>query len=162
MLQIPCNNSTHHFYMFSFLDARKVHNRLQWIGKTRKMAGTSGNSFYGSYRVHRKQSKCDFLIGSAKYFSGNIHRDTVYRSNFDDSISFPPTDSNRVIATSAQFTPLFPNRLNPRPVSRTPVRHELSLFLEVSTQRDTVSQIADKPSNCKVCDIFISPIYITA
>ncbi len=38
--------------MFSFPDARKVHNRLQWIGKTRKMAGTSGNSFYGSYRVH--------------------------------------------------------------------------------------------------------------
>ncbi len=38
--------------MFSFPDARKVCNRLRWIGKTRKMAGTSGNSFSGSYRVH--------------------------------------------------------------------------------------------------------------
>ncbi len=36
--------------MFSFPDARKAHNRLRWIGKTQKMAGTSGNC--GSYRVH--------------------------------------------------------------------------------------------------------------
>ncbi len=38
--------------MFSFLDARKAHNRLRWISETWKMAGTSGNSFSGSYRVH--------------------------------------------------------------------------------------------------------------
>ncbi len=38
--------------MFSFSDARKAHNRLGWISRTRKMAGTSGNSVNGSYRVH--------------------------------------------------------------------------------------------------------------
>ncbi len=37
---------------FSFLDAKRARNQLQWIGKTWKMAGTSGNSFNGSYRVH--------------------------------------------------------------------------------------------------------------
>ncbi len=37
--------------MFSFPDARKAHNQLRWIGRTRKMAGTSGNSVNGSYRV---------------------------------------------------------------------------------------------------------------
>ena len=37
--------------MFSFPDARNAHNRLWWIGKTQKMAGTSWNSFNGSYRV---------------------------------------------------------------------------------------------------------------
>ncbi len=36
---------------FSFSDAKRARNRLRWIGKTRKMAGTSGNSFSGSYRV---------------------------------------------------------------------------------------------------------------
>ncbi len=51
VLQIPRNSGAHHFYTFSFPDARKVHNRLGWIGKTRKMAGTSGNSSNGSYRV---------------------------------------------------------------------------------------------------------------
>ncbi len=52
VLRIPRNRGTHRFYMFSFLDARKAHNQLRWIGKTRKMAGTSGNSVSGSYRVH--------------------------------------------------------------------------------------------------------------
>ncbi len=52
VLRIPRNRSSHHFYMFSFPDGRKAHNRLQWIGETQKMAGTSGNSFNGSYRVH--------------------------------------------------------------------------------------------------------------
>ncbi len=52
VLRIPRNNGAHRFYMFSFLDARNAHNRLRWIGKTQKMAGTSGNSFNGSYRVH--------------------------------------------------------------------------------------------------------------
>ncbi len=37
-------DSTLILYMFSFLDARKVRNRLRWIGETRKMEGTSGNS----------------------------------------------------------------------------------------------------------------------
>ncbi len=41
------------FYTFSFSDARKAHNRLRWIGKTRKMAGISGNAFNGSFRVHQ-------------------------------------------------------------------------------------------------------------
>ncbi len=41
---------------FSFPDARKAHNRLRWIGKTRKMAGTSGNTFNGSYRVQLDHS----------------------------------------------------------------------------------------------------------
>ncbi len=50
-LRIPCNRGAHRFYTFSFPDARKVHNRLRWFVKTRKMAGTSGNSFDGSYRV---------------------------------------------------------------------------------------------------------------
>ncbi len=54
--------------MFSFPDTRKVHNRLWWIGKTRKMAGTSGNSFNGSYRVQRGRSekifsRCQATVG---------------------------------------------------------------------------------------------------
>ncbi len=53
---IPRNRGAHHFYMFSFPDARKAHNRLRWIGETRKMAGTSGNSVSGSYRV--QSTKC--------------------------------------------------------------------------------------------------------
>ncbi len=52
VLRIPRNRGAHRFYMFSFPDARKAHNRLRWTGKTQKMAGTSGNSFNGSYRVH--------------------------------------------------------------------------------------------------------------
>ncbi len=55
VLRIPPNNSAHRFYMFSFPDARNAHNRLRWIGKTQKMAGTSGNSFNGSYRVQHCQ-----------------------------------------------------------------------------------------------------------
>ncbi len=79
VLRIPCNNGTHRFYMFSFPDARKVHNRLRWIGKTRKMAGTSGNSFYGSYRVQSFEIIFCFCLTTDKpvcYFSvstGHMH-----------------------------------------------------------------------------------------
>ncbi len=48
--------------MFSFPDARKAHNRLRWIGKTRKMAGTSGNPFNGSYRVQSFDATCGSLV----------------------------------------------------------------------------------------------------
>ncbi len=62
--KIPCNRGVHRFYMLSFPDARKTHNRLRWIGKTQKMVGTSKNSFMAltAYMILLRKSDLNWFV----------------------------------------------------------------------------------------------------
>ncbi len=94
MLRIPRNNGTHCFYTFSFPDARKVHNRLRWISKTRKMAGTSGNTLMAltaySYRGGAGSWGYPKQIGACVQSSAFLLADVFVNENIrNPHCSFP-------------------------------------------------------------------------
>ncbi len=70
--------------MFSFLDTRKAHNRLRWIGKTQKMVGTSGNSFMAltAYMQTAEEQSCKRQVQNRLCFLVNLSKSRYLKVTF--------------------------------------------------------------------------------
>ncbi len=101
--------------MFPFPDARRAHNRLRWIGRTRKMRGTSGNSFNGSYRVHGEGDTklgCNHKVICS--FFGNFFLFFLSAGNFDtDNVTTAAQGAGNLFCVGIQEQ-MFQDSQNPQ------------------------------------------------